>query len=400
MSGRAIGKQGGQAAGVGEQRRRARGLSGERGSTLIFLAIVLGAILAIAALTIDISLLLLTRVQLQNAADAAALAGAADMAQSGGSQSEARAAAIRLAAANRAFRLADETQGNVMAAVTVAEDDVTFPESGVIRVVAQRTALRENPVRSYFLKVLDPGSNATMDVRAAAAASYLDVCGTGCMMPWAPPDRWYDANDNGKYDPHPSSNPDEYYDPDLTGYKAPGDVGSQVTLKYRKANEAMSSEWYYAVNFPAVNKGDPVTGADRYREWIQGCPDPSVLVELDDTLQIEPGNMVGPSQQGVTALIATDPDARWDNTSGRVVDSDFTRSPRIVPVSFMDPTIGLFKTGGRKKIQVAKIASFFIESIAGGNVTGRFLRVSTPGNYVPCTSQSGESFLYKVRLTD
>ena len=54
---------------------------GQRGSVLIWFALLLPVLLGFAALVIDLARLYLTKVELQNAADAAALAGAYKYAQ-------------------------------------------------------------------------------------------------------------------------------------------------------------------------------------------------------------------------------------------------------------------------------------------------------------------------------
>jgi hypothetical protein len=386
--------------GRGERPERER-LSGRRGSTLILLAIVFAAILALGALSIDIGMMLLTKTQLQNAADSAALAGVSVMARMGGEKGDARTAAIRLAAANRAFQGSSGKRFNEFAPVVLDDGDITFPEPGVIRVAARRTEASGNPLRSYFLKVLDPKSNATIDVRATASASYMDVCGANCPKPWAPPDRWYDANKNNKYDPNNTTNKSEYYDPELTGYRLPDDFGVKITIKIRSASQSMLPSYYYAVDYPPIGKGSPAEGANRYRDWIGGCPDPSFVVEPGDMLQIEPGSMSGPTKQGLDVLFALDPKARWDAVNKKVVDSAYLRSPRIITIPLMDPSIGVAAAGpGRKKVVVAKLLSFFIESYSSANVTGRLVSAAAPGSAVPCASQTGRSFLYKVKLTE
>ena len=52
------------------------------------------------------------------------------------------------------------------------------------------------------------------------------------------------------------------------------------------------------------------TGGDWYRENIAQCN--TTLVHLDQPIIQEPGNMVGPTNQGVDDLIALDPNAYWD----------------------------------------------------------------------------------------
>jgi Flp pilus assembly protein TadG len=59
-------------------------------------------LMSFAVLSIDMGVLLTTRNQLQNAADAAALAGALALAETNGDEAAATDAAIEMAASNRA----------------------------------------------------------------------------------------------------------------------------------------------------------------------------------------------------------------------------------------------------------------------------------------------------------
>jgi hypothetical protein len=384
----------------------------ERGAVLIFAAVALVVLLGFSALVIDLGFLTLTRTQLQNAADAAALGGAVELALSDGSQAVARSTAIELAADNLAFQGSDQGAGNVLTPVIITSGDISFPQSNRIRVETHRTSNTDDPLHTYFLPVIHPSGGGYGEMTAAATASWVSVCGGSCMKPWCPPDRWHDDDRDGEFDASSKKSKGkgkgggggggDYYDPELTGYNAPDDVGVQITLKLRKHNQAMLSEWYYAVDYPAANKGTPITGANRYGEWIAGCPDRSIVVEVGDTLQIEPGNMVGPTEQGVDALIALDPNARWDTQTDQVIYSTFTRSPRVVKACLFDPSVGVIDEGsGRKTVQVAKVFAFFIEAVdSDGEVTGRFLRVSDSGNVVDCGSPDSRDFLYSVRMVE
>ena len=83
--------------------------------------------------------------------------------------------------------------------------------------------------------------------------------------------------------------------------------------------------------------------------------------------------MVGPTYQGVEALIEQDPDAYWDEGNKRVV-SDFGQdSPRVITVALFDPTE--VRKGGRQYIQFNNFARFFIERQDSPQdpVVGRFM---------------------------
>jgi hypothetical protein len=117
-------------------------------------------------------------------------------------------------------------------------------------------------------------------------------------------------------------------------------------------------------------------GGNWYRTNIQTC-NPSIIT-IGDDYDTEPGNMVGPTRQGVEALIAQDPGATWDPAQNQVVGSDFdpwVGSPRIGIVPTFNP--GRFFQPGRKDLEFTNFIAVFFESVSGnGNnqqVHGRIL---------------------------
>ncbi len=133
-------------------------------------------------------------------------------------------------------------------------------------------------------------------------------------------------------------------------------------------------------------------GAAAYRQNICSCN--NSVIDLDTEYLIEPGNMVGPTFQGVESLIAQDPDAYWDESSGQVVSQYGMDSPRVVTVALFDP--GEINKPGRQYIRFNNFARVFIEEQADRRdpVTGRFLY------YVPGvgSSRSGSTTGSLVRV--
>lgn len=133
-------------------------------------------------------------------------------------------------------------------------------------------------------------------------------------------------------------------------------------------------------------------GAARYRENICSCN--RSIIDLDTEYLIEPGNMVGPTYQGVQALIAQDPSAYWDDQSNTVVSEYGMDSPRVVTVALFHP--GEITKPGRQHIRFNNFARVFIEEQASRQdpVTGRFLY------YVPGVGRSrrGETTGSLVRV--
>lgn len=359
-----------------------------RGAAGLMVAGSIAVIFGFAVLAIDASVIMLAKSQLQNAADAAAIAGALEYALTDGDQDAATNEAIYYAAMNVAIL----NRTTPLAPVNIVAGDVTFPESNRITVVTHRTRESGDPVQLYFLRVLKPMADNLGNVKARASASVFPVVGSDCLKPWCFPDRWDDANENGEYDVG------EFYDPDLTGYRAPDDVGTQITLRLRNSNQSPRMGWYFCVDFAPINTGEPViTGADAYREWIPGC-EPYMVTE-GDQLQIEPGNMVGPTRQGLGDLIALDPNAVWDAGSGTVINSAYPISPRVVKCAVFDPTVSVQSdSNGRDYVTVAKLVVVFVEGNNGSQVFGRFMRRSSGGDICPECPNNG--FLFRAALVE
>jgi hypothetical protein len=92
----------------------------------------------------------------------------------------------------------------------------------------------------------------------------------------------------------------------------------------------------------------------------------------------ENGNMVGPTQQGVDALVARDPDAHWDTTCECVKGSLYGVSPRIAIIPVYDPVA--FADGQQHGKNVTLIVvnyiGFFLEPREGYDVKGIITPVS------------------------
>jgi Tfp pilus assembly protein PilX len=112
-------------------------------------------------------------------------------------------------------------------------------------------------------------------------------------------------------------------------------------------------------------------GAARYRQNICSCN--ASIIDLDTEYVIEPGNMVGPTYQGVRTLIDQDPDAYWDDRSNTVVSDYGMDSPRVITVALFNP--GEISKPGRQYIRFNNFARVFIEEQASPQapVTGRML---------------------------
>jgi hypothetical protein len=123
-------------------------------------------------------------------------------------------------------------------------------------------------------------------------------------------------------------------------------------------------------------------------------------VSIGDLLWTEPGNMIGPTNQGVTDLVALDPGATWNGTD--VVGGAFgiNNSPRIVPIPIFNVEAYHHqdKTSGRFQVQVTNILGFFVERMQGNDVTGILLPYRAQFNPAASTVESTSAFLHSVVL--
>jgi Flp pilus assembly protein TadG len=340
----------------------------ERGMSLVFVSVAFMAMLSATTLAIDVGMFMNSRSQAQNAADAGALAGAVALYYNDFNDRSATGPAVQ-SAINTA--LTNRVAG---ATVSVTPADVTFPNdpSGQptrVQVQVFRTVARSNPVSTLmggFFGV------PTADIVAVATAEASAANAETCVMPFTIPDRWIE-NQTGPWDPTDTFDPGDTYVPlrpypdpntNYTGYNAVRDKGLEVVLKASNDTNITAS-WYNPWDLPGS------VGADDYRANIGGCN--SALMGNGDTMTPEPGNMVGPTAQGMRDRIALDPNAHWNDVCNCVQGSNSRISPRIVIIPTYDPVV--FANGaahGRNiDLQLVSFIGFFLEDMRGNDVVGR-----------------------------
>ncbi|MEA5088338.1 pilus assembly protein TadG-related protein [Solidesulfovibrio sp.] len=351
--------------------RTSRQAPAQAGSVAVFVALSMIVLAGFATLAVDYGFLEYKRSRLQNAADAAALAGANVLVQYGSNQGAVIDTAIRYGQANL-----DDADGRDVA---IRNSDVTFPDAVTVQSRVGRTTERGNPVDMFLGRIL--GWN-TQDISASGKAALFCSKSSKCLKPWSPPAQftWDDTcdgnkkyNNNGQLDAQSSC---EMHSVEVQGY-GNSDVGAQIVLKFGDPSGTVTPGHYQAVDYPALEHGNPVSGGDAYRDNIAGCTGSNdSVVRTGDTLQVEPGDMVGPTKQGLAALLAKDPDASWDGDTNSIVGSayaDALGSPRVALIPFYDPRYP--QESGRNSLKVYQLGAVFIEGVAGsGDVTGRFVK--------------------------
>lgn len=370
------------------------GRADERGTVLVHVAVGLVALIGFSVLSVDYGVLWASRRQAQNAADAGALAGAISLAfVDQTDQALARNSALAVAQQNNIW----DGPPDVLAG------DITFPPCppgapGVPDTCIKVDVFRNqrsggNPLPMFFGQILGLQNQG---VQATATAQMLVGDRADCVKPWAVPDKWIELNpgagpwlptsDFERYvqnGPNAGQllNPADVYTPPSqagpgTGFRLPDDYGVPITLKHGNPQQAISPGQF----FPVVINPVEGPGGANYRDNIATC-DPTVIGP-GTILQTEPGNMVGPTSQGVADLIALDPFASWDPSAngglgapsgGCMGAGSCTTSPRLVAIAVFNPdTFDSGRTSGRIDVVVTNVLGFFIDGMQGNDVLGYF----------------------------
>lgn len=222
--------------------RRACGWSEwERGQALALAALLVGALIAAAALALDIGRAEMERRVLAKAADAAALAGVQRLPYD---PAGARQDALRYASLNAPGREASAEVSPDGTAITVTVRSPSF--------------------RLYLGALLGRG---TLGLSKKATAAVRSVVEADSVMPWGLRE----------------------------SKRRAASYGSVVVLKYDSQSATGS-------DFGALRIGG--SGASTYRDNIRN----GARVKAGATYEVEPGNMIGPTRQGLQdRLAATDP---------------------------------------------------------------------------------------------
>jgi hypothetical protein len=362
---------------------------GERGAVLIHVAVALVGLLAFSMLVIDYGVMWTARNQAQNAADAAALAAAVSLAYYDPDDiPRAKAAAIAAGQANLVWGQAPNIQEADVIIPYDCPPGAPGPPDTCVRVNVYRNQTRD-PLPVYFAPLV---GITQQGVQAMAVAQVLMANQSDCIKPFAIPDKWIERRDDKgivreipwdweqTYDRYYetgnnkgellSLNPleiDQYIAPagddPGSGFRMEGDYGTKVVLKAGNPARSINPGWYFPVDLPRSD-GAPITGGDKYRENIASCN--GVAIGPGDVLQVEPGNMIGPTAQGIRELVAPDP-SHWDEgENAPTCNGDpncYTRRYVAIPMFDVDAYSTADRTSGRFDLPITKLVGFFIEDV-------------------------------------
>jgi Flp pilus assembly protein TadG len=328
----------------------------ERGVVIIWTAFFMLMMLGFVAIGIDVAKVMATRTELQNAADAAALAGASALNLTTG---QVRPDSALIRAQQTAHRNTAFVDG-ARPITLLAGDVLVDPNLNTVKVTVRRNAATDGAMITHVAQVL---GIRTVDLSATATAKAELTC-SQCdkMLP-------------------------------LGAVPQVGETNFQVgcnhiyTLHLGGGNK-ISPGNYLGLDFPQCNEGAcsgmSETGGSTFRCLLAngyGC-----CVSIGQVLQTEPGAKVGPTNQGLQA--------RWNNDTDRrsgICYSDYVgNGSRVVNV----PIISM-PANGRTDVTVIGLAAFFLRNQPPGNgdVTAEFIHDVVPGTGGNCNST-----VYTLRL--
>jgi hypothetical protein len=377
--------------------------SDREGQTLAVVAVSMVALLAIMSLGIDLGMAYTARAEAQRVADATALAGASVFWEEAPTEALAKVRALEFA-----------TQ-NFVRNRPVAEDDVeVWVEFDKAKVWAR---VERKGLPTWFARFIGQDH---LTVSAIAAASVMDTGAAKCLKPWAVIDLFHDQKINGVRPPH-DADPPVLYDKDkghwyapntsdhienaaepATGYGAEGekDFGKELVIKAQDPNDPNVPQpgVFLPIRLPddpgqeqCFSGGGGSAGASPYRNNICGCN--RNPIKIGQELPIQPGNMVGPTRQGIDGLLAEEERTLvWRDAKEVIVDGEVkilppgvvdaadangplvTQSPLIAPMILIGPD--QITSSGMQTVEVTNLALFFIEGIkkvqGKDQVQGRF----------------------------
>jgi hypothetical protein len=201
------------------------------------------------------------------------------------------------------------------------------------------------------------------------ALAFGDGTPVYCSKPMAIPDAWTDLNHNGLFDPG------EPYDPLVTGYGT-GNIGAQISLRQAHPGQSPMLGMYFPVAFPPLNRGNPLTGEDVYKQWLLTCS--PFGLQSGDSLIVELGDVQDTTFAAFLGFINQDPTAYWDESTHSVI-SPFPNSPRLVTVLGYSP---IYSPGaGRNNLILTKFLSLFVESLGpSSQINLRIVDATTDGS--------------------
>ena len=337
------------------------------GYVVVTVALLLVVFLGFGALAVDVGVLFSARTAAQAAADAGALAGAFTF--------------VTNSSAPQPSTAYDHAMSTALSNDILAQS-ITAPEVTVnVDVGNRRVTVDINRTQGTFLARALGVDSADIGVRAIAEAA-PEALASFCAKPWFIPNTV--VADPGQTPCEACTAGEVLIDGngDVTAF-GQSRIGQPLTIKPGNPQSALGPGQFYAIRM-----GDS-TGGDDYRDNISTCS-PEVLT-CQAVYGAEPGNMIGPTKQGVNELIGSPPDVYYDvgeylTSSGM---SNTSRSLIVAPIwdvcllPGFCPADKLPDGGANVQIPVKGFALIFIDGVQSNDVVAHLVGISGCGSGGP-----------------
>ena len=348
-------------------------LRSERGVSLIHIGIAIFVIMGFSAFVLDHGVMMVARGQAQNVADAAAISAITTRVRD----------EANLAANLAAYPMSDNVLYKMVDSQGIFGGTPT--DTGRSREWSCPNLVTGWCVQVYVFRDGAPANGSTtlpvyfaplfglssQKVQAYAAAVAKDANGTRCLKPFLIPDKWEENGGNSSFNP---ANGDVYRPwtvANPTGYSTADFNVTTVVLKPGTPANTISPSDFFEIN----EFGQ--TGGKTYETSIINC---EIAKKIGDTVELFPGNTVGPTNQGIDGLLAAN--------GGGPVD---------VIIGMFDPAVfeAQRRQSGRFILQIVNLVTVRISGRTGSHIDG--LIVGGVGeNMGPGPTPTGVSSLIKV----
>lgn len=334
----------------------------QRGMTVAMVAISLTALLALAALAIDMGMLYTARTSAQHAADAAALAGAFTFNNPAAAQPvTARTAAQNIGAKTPIL--------GTFPAIADADVAVDIPNK---RVTVRVPRTGANGIPLYFASIL---GRTKGDIAATATAECSPTgAGSRCLKPIYVPNTMLSALSPDPNQPNNACSKNERIfgsDGQITAF-AMGKIGQQYGVRPANPQNALAPSQFYSLDFGA--------GANTYRctlgQCLSDCNVNTQVVRCGQSYPLKTGDMVGPTRQGINDLTGPTPDAwvatgQYRHDDGQIYDT----SDQLVVAPVWDNCTQLINPGyNGQQVKIIGYIELFIDGMSGNNVRAHVVK--------------------------
>ena len=327
------------------------------GYVLVTVALSLVVLLGFGGFAVDLGMLYSARGAAQRAADAAALAGALSFVVTPLDPQP-------QTAIDRAMRVATS---NTIYNTTIQAADLTVP----VDVPNRRVTVQLNYSQPTYLARVLGINTLDISVRADAEASPVGT-GSTCAKPFFVPNTILAGTDPCDAC---GTGTGLLIDGGVATDFALTQIGQQFNARPTSPQNTLAPGQFYSIEIGAP-------GASNYRENIGYCAPLSVYCQ--QSYEVESGNMVGPTKQGVLDLIGPNPDLYISpgRYSSNGYTTDTSRSLIVAPIwdvcsspDYQCPQ-NKFPSGGSTMISASGFAILFIEGVQGSDVVARLMGVS------------------------